>query len=100
MLALATAAAGCASDTTYDSASRVNGPATASVRSAYVEADGLPPQVAPPQRSIAEPDNPAEPYSRNYGRAHASGPRLSDADANALIATAILAHELRHQDRR
>jgi hypothetical protein len=65
-----------------------------------MEDDGLPAQVAPLVAIRNEPDDPSQPFSRNYGlrsAAHLPGPlaRLSSAEEDALIARAITAHEMR-----
>ena len=58
-----------------------------------LEDDGLPAQVAPPARLRRTPDDPSEPFSPNYGP---QPPRsLSQAEANAVMAQAIIAHEMR-----
>lgn len=64
-----------------------------------VEDDGLPAQVPPPAAIRQAPDDPSEPYSRNYGPSSPRRPgpsvRLSEAEADALMARAIAAHEMR-----
>jgi hypothetical protein len=59
--------AGCAADNNpyYGSASP---PAyVAQGSAAQMEADGLPSQAAPPVRIRQMPDDPSQPYSRNFG---------------------------------
>lgn len=71
MLAAALALAGCASQTSsYQTVA--NAPATrvAGYASNAVEDDGLPAQPPPPSRIRDLPDDPSEPYSRNYGGPH------------------------------
>lgn len=65
-----------------------------------MEDDGLPVQVAPASAIRQQPDDPSEPFSRNYGPKPAallSGPptRMSSAEEEALIARAITEHEMR-----
>jgi hypothetical protein len=97
VLGLAAALAGCATS----SGNEPPGPSARLQRdSAEIEADGLPPQVAPSSSIRFAPDDPSEPYSRNYGArppAGLSGPpsRMSPAEEEALIAAAITAHEMR-----
>src|SRR5689334_18436010 len=64
------------------------------------EGDGLPPQIAPPAGIRRLPDDPREPFSRNYGSQPPAPPspqtaHLSQAEEDALIARAITAHEMR-----
>ena len=93
---LAVALAGCATSSAGEtSASRSHAQARAEV-----EDDGLPAQVAPPVAIRQAPDDPSEPFSRNYGPkppARLSGPpiRMSSAEEEALIARAIAEHEMR-----
>ncbi len=84
-----------------------------------IEADGLPTQPQPLIRPRREPDDSREPFSPNYGpapepvrpkpvrqpaaplraaQAVLAEPRhaMSEAEANALIARAISAHEARY----
>jgi hypothetical protein len=84
---------------------------TASLRSqvqaerAETEDDGLPAQVAPTSAIRRTPDDPSEPFSRNYGpRAYGPGSqyglagpptRMTPAEEEALIARAITEHEMR-----
>jgi hypothetical protein len=75
-----------------------------------VEEDGLPSQHPPRVRRIAEPDDPREPFSPNYGpapeRAYGQDEvsptavplrqvNMSDEEAERLIGRAIAAHEVR-----
>lgn len=81
-----------------------------------IEGDGLPSQAAPMLRPNSEPDDPSEPFSPNYGPPPASvtreAPRpparpkepaaapvrratVTEAEADAIVAQAIVAHELR-----
>jgi hypothetical protein len=79
---LAALQAGCAADS--------NAYATTPVVAAYVaqipetEDDGLPSQDAPPARIRQMPDDPSQPYSRNYGgpnpAAAADAPEKAPAD--------------------
>ena len=67
---------------------------------AEVEDDGLPAQVAPALAVRQRPDDPSEPFSRNYGpkppaRLAGPSPRMSSAEEEALIARAIFEHEMR-----
>lgn len=77
--ALAICQAGCASDS---NAYYAKAPAVAAYVAkapvAEVEADGLPTQPPPSMRIRQMPDDPSEPYSRNYG-----GPNPAAADAAA-----------------
>ncbi|MEO1649965.1 MAG: hypothetical protein AAFR60_03170 [Pseudomonadota bacterium] len=90
-----------------------------------IEADGLPVQTAPFHAEVREPDDPSEPFSPNYGPrdpalGHTAKParkrgerqarrtaatqaprivrsrRLSNREANAVIAAALAAHEVRY----
>jgi len=58
------------------------------------EADGLPAQVPPPARIRQLPDDPAEPFSPNYGLPPAPV-RMTSAQADAIVVRAMLAHEMR-----
>jgi hypothetical protein len=97
VLGLAVALAGCATSSAGEtSGSRLHAP-TARVE---MEDDGLPAQVAPSAGLRSEPDDPSQPFSRNYGlrpAARLSGPptRLSSAEEEALIVRAIAEHEMR-----
>jgi hypothetical protein len=87
---LAVALAGCATSAAEPTpASRP----FAQVDRVEMEDDGLPAQAAPPAGIRSQPDDPREPFSRNYG----PQPRapLSPAEQDALIARAIAAHEMR-----
>lgn len=70
-LAALTVLAGCAStsqSTAYPQATYVPAGAPPRVaQAAVVEDDGLPAQAPPPARIRQMPDNPVEPFSRNYG---------------------------------
>jgi hypothetical protein len=57
------------------------------------EDDGLPPQTPPPFRIRQVTDDPSEPFSFNYGPLPPR--RLSNAEAEAVIARAITEHEMR-----
>lgn len=64
-LAALTALAGCASTgSAPQAAQNVSGPRVAQ---AVTEDDGLPAQSPPPGRIRATPDDPNEPFSKNYG---------------------------------
>src|SRR5262245_54867641 len=90
-LAVALLAAGCAGS----SGSEALRMETRSV----LEADGLPAQVRPAADIRQLPDDPSEPFSARYGSvpaAHlARGPAPPSFDAEAIIAAAITAHEMR-----
>lgn len=58
--------AGCASDP-YPSTAQNVSPQAVAQAAAEVEADGLPAQTPPPARISTAPDDPSEPFSRNYG---------------------------------
>lgn len=81
LMSLGMALSGCAGTAeTQEPAYGVGGPPVAAPPPppqppAEVEDDGLPPQSPPLRRSNAEPDDPNEPFSPNYG----AGPRLSAA---------------------
>lgn len=69
-----------------------------------VEDDGLPSQLPPARRTTKEPDDPREPFSKNYGKVSflpGDSMPLMDTprrlDAEAVIAQAILAHEQRYR---
>jgi hypothetical protein len=97
LLGLAMALAGCATSSAGEtSASRTQ----AQTERAEIEDDGLPSQVSPRAGIRQAPDDPSEPFSRNYGPrppARLSGPptRMSSAEEDALIARAIAEHEMR-----
>jgi hypothetical protein len=89
-LAAALALAGCASSP-GPQAAQVGGPPV-------VEADGLPAQVHPAVDIRQHPDDPSEPFSANYGalaRLKATLGIRREPDADAIIAAAITAHEMR-----
>ena len=96
-LGLAVALAGCVTSSAGEtSAAR---PYAQSER-VVLEDDGLPAQVAPSSAIRQQPDDPSEPFSRNYGprtAAHLAGPpaRMSPAEEEALIVRAIAEHEMR-----
>ena len=48
-----------------------------------VEDDGLPAQTPPPQRIRQSPDNPAEPFSRNYGGSNPSASAAPEPEGPA-----------------
>jgi hypothetical protein len=96
-LAAAIAAAGCATSTAGGTAQFRY---AARAERTITEDDGLPAQVALPLGIRQLADDPSEPFSRNYGpqpvmRLRAALTRLSDAEADALIAHAITEHEMR-----
>jgi len=96
-LGLAVALAGCVTPSAGETAAS-RSPVHA--ERAEVEEDGLPAQVAPVSAIRQQPDDPSEPFSRNYGRRPAqrlAGPstRMSPAEEEALIARAITEHEMR-----
>ena len=89
---------------------------SAAVRPApVIEADGLPAQAAPRMRPRREADDPSEPFSPNYGpppigveRLRPAVPvvppkepvrqaRMTHQEAEAIVAQAIAAHEVRGQ---
>jgi hypothetical protein len=86
-MGLAVALAGCATSTAEPAASY-----QAAVP-ALREDDGLPPQTPPPFRIRQVTDDPSEPFSFNYGPLPPR--RLSNAEADAVIARAITEHEMR-----
>jgi hypothetical protein len=95
VLGLALTAGGCASSAADQA---VNAQGIAPIQRVEMEADGLPPQVPPPVGMRRQPDDPSEPFSPNYGAPPASRPapaRMSAADEDAIIARAIVAHEMR-----
>ena len=92
MLMLAVAASGCATSTAEQTA--------VSLARVEIEEDGLPPQVAPPAIVRQQVNDPSEPFSRDYGsrifmRLLPASARMTDAEAEALIARAIAEHEMR-----
>ncbi len=68
--------AGCASDPNARSAETMSPQVVADATE--MEDDGLPAQTAPPARVRAAPDDPSEPYSRNYGGPNPSAIRKED----------------------
>jgi hypothetical protein len=88
---------GCASSGTEAPAAQVA--AQPPTPRTEMEDDGLPAQVAPSRRVRQLPDDPAEPFSPNYGPRPLRPPlppmRLSSAEENAIIMRAIVAHEMR-----
>ena len=95
-VALAVALAGCATS----SAGETSAARSQELPRAEVEDDGLPAQVAPSVAVRQGPDDPSEPFSRNYGpkppaRLAGPSPRMSGAEEEALIARAIFEHEMR-----
>ena len=65
-----------------------------------MEDDGLPAQAARLAAIRHAPDDPSEPFSRNYSLRHATllsslPTRMSAAEEEALIARAIAEHEMR-----
>jgi hypothetical protein len=86
-IALGLALGGCATSSTEPS------PLSLPFDRTAIEDDGLPAQVAPPAGLRQTPDDPSEPFSPNYGP---QPPRsLSQAEADAVMAQAITAHEMR-----
>lgn len=82
--------------------------AVAGERKVAVEAEGLPRQLPPRRRSTAEQDDPAEPFSPNYGPAPSGSQpppgdvtppvhkvRMNEAEVARVIGAAIVAHEKR-----
>ncbi len=57
-------------------------PKMAQATSVEIEDDGLPSQSPPPVRVRAAPDDPSEPYSRNYG---GSNPSAASSPSNERI---------------
>ena len=96
-MGLAVALAGCATSSAGEpSATR----SYAGAARLEIADDGLPAQIAPSAAIRNAPDDPRQPFSRNYGLppvARLSGPptRMSSAEAEALIARAIAEHEMR-----
>jgi hypothetical protein len=91
-LGLAVGVGGCATSSA--------GTAAPMVAQAQTDTDRLPAQVASQARIPREPDEPSQPFSRNYGLASAMRllappARMTDAEADALIAHAIGEHEMR-----
>jgi hypothetical protein len=93
LLAAMTTLAGCANTQGGSLAAAVGGPTA-------LEVDGLPMQVHPTSAIRQFPDDPAEPFSTNYGGeppllSGRAASRLSPAAEDAIIAAAITAHEMR-----
>jgi hypothetical protein len=96
-MGLAVALSGCATSSAGEPSGLRSHAPTARVE---IEDDGLPAQIAPSAAIRNDPDDPSQPFSRNYGlppAARLSGPptRLSGAEEEALIARAIAEHEMR-----
>ena len=96
-LGLAIALTGCATSSAEPTPASQ---ALAQADRARMEDDGLPMQVAPAAGIRQLPDDPREPFSRNYGpqspaRQPSLPTRLSDAEADMVMAQAIAAHEMR-----
>jgi len=88
-VAAALVAAGCASS---------SGPEVARLETRSVlEADGLPAQVHPAADIRQLPDDPSEPFSHQYGSrlVPRPGEAAASLNAEAIIAAAITAHEMR-----
>lgn len=91
--AAAFAAAGCATD--KDNAYYAGSAYAAYAPPAHVapapavemEADGLPVQAAPSARIRSMPDDPAEPFSPNYGGANPANASVEPATVNAANET-------------
>lgn len=102
-------AAGCASSSTQNRTYAQVGMASYDRlgKKPEMEDDGLPAQMPPARRQRAEPDDPTEPFSPNYGtRVSAVGaPAVADwsrtvtarFDEEAVMQRAILAHEKRYR---
>lgn len=90
VLAAALAQAGCAADhTVYSDDEGVAAAAyAAAAPSAEVEDDGMPAQAAPSARIRQMPDDPSQPFSRNYG---GSNPSPGTAPAVAIPRAAAAA---------
>ena len=120
----------CASShASYEGYSNVGGPQPSNVamsvpKKVELEADGLAVQAPPLKRKDAEPDDPSEPFSPNYGPAPAGEPDAAEpgralremvpashprplpfrsrtrpmtmAEAEAIKVRAMVAHELRN----
>lgn len=66
--AMLAALGGCASTTHTTSTAQYSGaPVRVAQTVTDVEDDGLPAQTPPPARAQQSPDDPSEPFSRNYG---------------------------------
>ena len=80
--------AGCASDNSSYASSPVVAGYVAQVDRVDIETDGLPSQVAPSQRIRQMPDDPAEPYSPNYGGVNPASRRpMPTADSQQAAAS-------------
>jgi hypothetical protein len=90
LIGLGLAVAGCATSSPEPSVAYQ--PAAYASRDAR-EDHGLPPQMPPPFRIRQVTDDPSEPLSFNYGPLPPR--RLSNAEADAMIARAIAEHEMR-----
>jgi hypothetical protein len=93
---LAVAVAGCAATSAEPVSYQI---VTRSERAETV-ADRWPAQVAPPVHIRQLTDEPSQTFSRNYApvpamRLQAASVRMTDAEADALIARAITEHEMR-----
>lgn len=73
---------GCASAgaNSHSTQNAVAAPPTAVAQAVEVEDDGLPAQTPPLQRAEQQPDDPAEPYSPNYGGPSPIPRRAIDSD--------------------
>lgn len=71
--AMLAALGGCASTSQSHSTAQYSGaPVRVAQTVTEVEDDGLPAQTPPPARARQMPDDPSEPFSRNYGGANPS----------------------------
>lgn len=76
--------AGCASDHSSQYSAAVAEPRPVTRVAIDVEDDGIPAQTPPPRTIRQQPDDPSEPYSRNYGGINPSSARAVDRpDPNA-----------------
>ena len=96
-LGLAVTLAGCATSSAGETAASR---AQAQGERTEIEDDGLPVQVAPSSAVRQAPDDPSEPFSPGYGQkppARLAGPptSMSRGEEEALIARAIVEHEMR-----
>lgn len=81
--------AGCASDSNvYYAKAPVVAAYVAKAPAAEVEADGLPTQPPPSARIRQMPDDPSEPYSRNYGGANPATANAAPVDAQNSVRVA------------
>jgi len=77
-LAAAVSLGGCAADRSAEYSAAVSEPKPVARLATDIEDDGIAAQT-PPSRSIRQqPDDPSEPYSRNYGGVNPSSARASD----------------------